>query len=99
MRLARLAMCDEKFVHTVFSVMKAQAIKPEQIFAKDGVDFRVHYDGEVFQVTIKPSGQGENIDCLFMVSPVQRGEIVFGCFVGFGWMLGSEILQRLEYVK
>lgn len=99
MRLAKLAMCDEKFVSAIFSVLRSKSIQPEQIFSKEGVEFSVHYDGELFNVTIKPLVEGSCIDCLFRVAPVQRGVVVFGCFIGSAWMFGDEILQRLGYVK
>lgn len=100
MRLAKLAMCDEKFVSAIFSVLRSKSIQPEQIFSTEGVEFSVHYDGELFNVTIKPLVESDGcIDCLFRVAPVQRGVVVFGCFIGSAWMFGYEVLQRLGYAE
>lgn len=99
MRFAKLAMCDADFVKALLKRLSKTNGLMEDIHHLHKISVhQFYYDGAFLEVEIIPyhAKDGNELDCLFMVSPVlANDEVVKSCVVGSGWMLSREIEHRL----
>ncbi|WP_443091339.1 hypothetical protein ACTUM7_01260 [Basfia succiniciproducens] len=103
MKLAKLAMCDERFVRTLFFKLRGVEHIKEDITSDHRISVHpIFFDSEYFEVTITPFKERDHApcNCLFLVKPARaNGEVIEQCFVGSGWMTSDEIIKRLEMIK